>query len=62
MGTRKNNTSIKKVVRCSICRQVPKAECDWRQGRCPHLPPVLKLTLVERVITFFKRKKSNGSN
>lgn len=62
MGTRKINTSIKKIARCSICRRVPKAECDWRQGRCPHLPPMLKLTLIERVIKFFKRKKSNGSN
>ena len=56
MGTRTVSANIKKVAKCSICRKVPVAECDWRQGRCPHLPPVLKLTAVDRIIKFFKDK------
>lgn len=42
MGTGTNNsttqTRVKKSPRCSVCGQVPTAQCDWMQGRCPHRP------------------------
>lgn len=42
MGTRQSSTDtqtrVKKPARCSICNQVPQANCNWNQGRCPHLP------------------------
>lgn len=44
MGTRtnsKNTETVAKVTkppRCSICREIIKPTCDWRQGRCPHIP------------------------
>jgi hypothetical protein len=47
---------VKPLPRCSICRQQPTIRCDWRQGRCPNIPPVLKLTFVDKIINRFKRK------
>ena len=41
MGTRKTNTGTKDLVICKTCGQVPSPGCDWRQGRCPHLPSLL---------------------
>jgi len=29
--------------KCSICNEIPTPNCDYRQGRCPHLPPILNL-------------------
>jgi len=23
---------------CAICRKEPTPLCEWRQGRCPHIP------------------------
>ena len=31
-------TAQKKIPKCSICNKIPKPDCDWRQGRCPHIP------------------------
>jgi hypothetical protein len=47
---------VKKEPRCSVCRKIPNIQCNWRQGRCPHIPPVLKLTVVDNIIKFFQRK------
>ena len=44
-------------IKCKICRKEPVANCDWRQGRCIHLPPMLKLTLLDKIIKFFKGKQ-----
>lgn len=30
-------------MRCSICRQPPQANCDFNQGRCPHLPAMINI-------------------
>jgi len=46
---------VKKTPKCSICKKTPIATCDWRQGRCPHLPPVLQLTIIDRIIKFFRK-------
>ena len=42
-----------KIKKCSICRNIPKPTCSWRQGRCPHLPPMLQLTIVDKIKKFF---------
>jgi hypothetical protein len=28
-------------MRCPTCSDEIKADCDWRQGRCPHRTPLL---------------------
>ena len=47
----------KKTPKCSICRCTPVDTCDWRQGRCPHLPPVLQLTIIDKQ---FETEASGG--
>ena len=32
---------VKKEPKCSICRKVPKPDCDYKQGRCPHTPSLI---------------------
>lgn len=32
-----------KPQKCSICNKVPAPDCDFRQGRCPHLKPMIDL-------------------
>ena len=44
---------LKKNPKCSICHKQPRMSCDWQQGRCPHIPPVLQLTVIDRIIKFF---------
>jgi hypothetical protein len=31
--------------KCQTCGEEIKANCDWRQGRCPHLPSMLDTML-----------------
>jgi hypothetical protein len=68
MGTGKINTStqtkIKKPALCSICKRVPRADCDWNQGRCPHVPSMLDRimsspykTRFYNLLKFITRKK-----
>lgn len=47
---------VKKQPKCSVCRRIPKPECDWQQGRCPHRPPMLQLTVIDKLINLIKRK------
>lgn len=28
-------------LKCNSCGENIKENCDWRQGRCPHRPPML---------------------
>ena len=30
-------------MKCKTCRQAYSPQCDYRQGRCPHHPPVIQL-------------------
>ena len=32
---------VKKQPKCSICRKVPTPDCDYKQGRCPHVPSMI---------------------
>lgn len=70
MGTRPTNTAtqavakINKPPKCSICRQVITDTCDWRQGRCPHVPSMTERIMSDpyksrfyNLIKFFKGKK-----
>jgi hypothetical protein len=43
MGKRETDRSIETEVNCSICRQPYSPDCDYRQGRCPHHPPLIDL-------------------
>jgi hypothetical protein len=68
MGTRKINTNtqtrVKKPARCSICNKIPQDNCDWNQGRCPHLPSLFDCivssnykTRLYNLLKFITRKK-----
>jgi len=41
VGTRKN-TRITEKIDCKTCGQEYTPACDYRQGRCPHHPPLFK--------------------
>lgn len=59
-------TSVKvssKPPRCSICHKVITPDCEWKQGRCPHLPSLVDQILANpyksrfyNLINFFKGK------
>ena len=68
MGTRKDSTDTQTVVskkppNCSVCRKPIRMSCDWRQGRCPHLPSFAEQILNDsyksrfyNLLTFVKDK------
>ena len=33
---------------CKTCGKTYTPECDWRQGRCPHHPPLLPMNIQPR--------------
>ena len=47
-------------MKCDHCGDEVKANCDWRQGRCPHLPaPYTQyqarfLNLINTIKSWFK--------
>jgi len=30
-------------MKCNTCNKEYSPDCDWRQGRCPHHPPLLNI-------------------
>jgi len=54
-GTGSRNIKTVKLARCAICRQVPKSDCDWRQGRCPWREPAIMETVIRNFFNFFRR-------
>lgn len=42
MGTTENNTKTQEVV-CNTCKLPYHPNCDYKQGRCPHHKPVIKI-------------------
>ena len=30
-------------MKCDICRQEVRADCDYNQGRCPHRKPMIEI-------------------
>jgi hypothetical protein len=58
MGTGTSTTDTQtsvtnKPARCSICKQIPRPDCDWQQGRCPHLPSLLDQILADFYLSRF---------
>jgi hypothetical protein len=56
MDSRKNNTHTQTEVkssRCSICNREPRDDCNWRQGRCPHVPELLNSIMFNTYKTRF---------
>ena len=44
-------------MKCKTCGEAISSSCDWRQGRCPHRPPMLTNYDFRfyNLIHFFKR-------
>jgi hypothetical protein len=52
--------------KCAICYKEIQPACDWRQGRCPHLPSMAEQIINDpykarflNLFNFFKRKKND---
>lgn len=45
-----DNTEIKK---CELCHRIPSNTCDWKQGRCPHLPSIFDMIMADNYKTKF---------
>jgi hypothetical protein len=49
-------------MKCDHCGDEVKPNCDWRQGRCPHLPPMIDnyqarfYNLIQFIKNLFKPK------
>jgi hypothetical protein len=52
-------------MRCTTCGDEIKADCDWRQGRCPHRMPILTdyhfryVNLLQSIKNFFTKDDCN---
>jgi hypothetical protein len=71
MGTRQSiadtkiqTAAVKKPPKCSVCRRVIEDTCDWKQGRCPHVPSLAQQIMDSpykarfyNLIKFFKGNK-----
>jgi hypothetical protein len=68
MGTGSNSTNTQtprvKSSKCSICRNEITMSCDYRQGRCPHVPSLVDTILVDKyksrfynLLKFFRKNK-----
>ena len=59
MGTRATSRNIKavKLARCSICREIPQPNCNWRQGRCPHREPGIAEAVIHNFFNFFNTRR-----
>jgi hypothetical protein len=56
-GTTGKNIKAVKLARCSICYEIPKPDCEWQQGRCPHREPMISAAVIKNFFNFFKRNK-----
>jgi hypothetical protein len=49
-------------MKCNICNDEIKINCDWQQGRCPHRTPMLTdyhfryFNLWQSIKNFFSKK------
>jgi len=52
----------KEIKKCELCRRIPSNTCDWKQGRCPHLPYIFDLFMADtyktRFYMLFRKVKS----
>ncbi len=35
-------------MKCKTCGKTYSSDCDWRQGRCPHHPPLIPMNIQPR--------------
>jgi hypothetical protein len=57
---------VKTQPKCSICRKIPKPDCDYKQGRCPHRPSMFEQIINNpyksrffNLLNFFKGKNES---
>ena len=50
MGTKQTNGNTQKID-CQICGQEYTPACDYRQGRCPHHPAMLDVSVIKTRFT-----------
>jgi hypothetical protein len=43
MGTRAPDQKTQTIIDCKICGKIYSPDCDYRQGRCPHHPPLIDI-------------------
>ena len=57
-----NNSSSEEIKKCELCRRIPSVTCDWKQGRCPHVPSIFDMIITDtyktRFYLLFKKIKS----
>ena len=42
-------------IKCKICKKEPLGNCDWMQGRCPHLLSMIEgLVMTHRNVSLVK--------
>lgn len=46
MGKAKTNTKTQEV-NCATCGETYTPDCDYRQGRCPHHPPLVDVDKIK---------------
>jgi hypothetical protein len=52
-------------MKCDTCGENIKMDCDWKQGRCPHVPPMLTnyhfryFNLWQSIKNFFTKDDCN---
>jgi hypothetical protein len=46
-GSSLEQTQTEVKEKCSTCRQQPRPDCDWNQGRCPHRVSMLDQILAD---------------
>jgi hypothetical protein len=51
-------------MKCDYCGENIKMDCNWRQGRCPHIPPMINphsfrfYNLLQTIKGWFKNGNS----
>ena len=55
--------------KCELCHKEIKSDCNWGQGRCPHVPSMvdeilstLYKTRFYNLFKFFRRNKDGKTN
>lgn len=60
-------------MKCNTCGDEIRANCDWNQGRCPHMPSMIEqimsdpykaryYNLVQSIKNFFTKSDCNCGN
>jgi hypothetical protein len=49
MGTRTTDHTTE-TINCDTCGGVYRHDCDYRQGRCPHHPPLIEISVTRKLL------------